>query len=134
MRPKDYDKIVFLEKKIKEYFDECDSVNMSGVGASDKKIRKPYTLSGLLCELGMTRGEFEKLGTRPNFAKLYMSALSKIEAFTEEHALTGALSATAAANSLKYNFGWGDTRRADADETEKSIKIILDGDLIRLAE
>lgn len=134
MRPKDYDKIVFLEKRIKEYFDECDSINMSASGSGEKKIRKPYTLSGLLCELCMTRGEFEKLGTRPNFAKLYMSALSKIEAFTEEHALTGALSATAAANSLKYNFGWGDAKRTNDEETEKSIKIILDGDLVRLAE
>ena len=134
MRPKDYDKIVFLEKRIKEYFDECDSINMSGEGSGDKKIRKPYTLSGLLCELGMTRGEFEKLGARPNFAKLYMSALSRIEAFTEEHALTGALSATAAANSLKFNFGWGETKHTGIDEAEKSIKIILDGDLVRLAE
>lgn len=134
MRPKDYDKIVFLEKRIKEYFDECDSINMLQTGSGDKKIRKPYTLSGLLCELGMTRGEFEKLGTKPNFAKLYMSALSKIEAFTEEHALTGALSATAAANSLKYNFGWGDAKNTGAEESEKSIKIILDKDLVQLAE
>lgn len=130
MRTKDTEKITLLDKKIKDYFYECDSHN-------EGKIRKPYTLSGLLYRIEMTKSEFQKLCSKPNFKKLLSAALAKIESFTEEHALIGELSATAAANSLKFNFGWCDTKHKEIDSDEKypkSIKLILDGDLVQLAE
>lgn len=130
MRKKDSEKLLITAEAVKAYFDECDALNL----ADTKKIRKPYTFSGLLCSLGMTRREFEKLCMKSCFAELFTSALAKIEAFTEEHALTGELSATAAANSLKYNFGWGEQKHYDGEDTAKSIRIILDGDLVRLGE
>ncbi len=129
MRSKDCEKIAVLEKQINDYFYDCDSQN------DEKKIRKPYTLSGLLCKLEMTKDELRKYIAKPNFKRLFEKALAKIEAFTEEYALTGALSASAAANTLKFNFGWNDAKHKDEDAgVEKSIKIILDGDLVRLAE
>ncbi len=129
MRSKDCEKIAVLEKQINDYFYDCDSQN------DEKKIRKPYTLSGLLCKLEMTKDELRRYIAKPNFKRLFENALARIEAFTEEYALTGALSASAAANTLKFNFGWNDTKHKDEDAgVEKSIKIILDGDLVRLAE
>ena len=68
------------------------------------------------------------------FKDVFNRALAKIEAFTEEYALTGDLSASAAANSLKYNFCWNDRKEKDEEVSAKSIKIILDGDLVQLAE
>ncbi|MBR4979022.1 MAG: hypothetical protein IKX77_00530 [Clostridia bacterium] len=121
------DKFEAIKGGIDAYFAKCD-------GQNGDRIRKPYTLSGLLCELNMTRAQFEKLYAKPKYMQTFTSALSKIEAFTEEYALTGALSASAAANSLKYNFGWGEQREKSASDEQKSIKIILDGELLRLAE
>ena len=123
------ERFIDLEQRINDYFLYCDAVN-----ESKEKMVKPYTLSGLLCYIGVSRQEFEKISKTKRYQKLISRAKSKIEAFIEENALTGELSISAATNSLKYNFGWGDTRHADTDEAEKSIKIILDGDLIRLAE
>ena len=130
MRTKDTEKITLLEKKIRDYFYICDEHNEAG------KIKKPYTFSGLLYNTGLTKTEFAKLIAKPNFKKLLTSALAKIEAFTEENALIGSLSANAAANTLKFNFGWCDKNKDnDNDDKQKnSIKLILDGDLIRLAE
>lgn len=130
MRPKDSDRLANLEEAVNTYFNECDSIN----GEDAKKIKKPYTFSGLLCRMGITRKEFERLSKRNSFAPLFSSALAKIEAFTEEHALTGELSAAAAANSLKYNFGWGEHKPSADEDTAKSIRIILDGDLVKLGE
>lgn len=134
MRSKDCEKIAVLEKQINDYFYDCDSQNAK-ILAEDNKIKKPYTVSGLLCKLEMTKDELRKYIAKPNFKRLFENALARIEAFTEEYALTGALSASAAANTLKFNFGWNDTKHKDEDAgVEKSIKIILDGDLVRLAE
>jgi hypothetical protein len=122
------DKYEIIKNGIEAYFAKCDEEN-DGI-----KIKKPYTMSGLLCELGMTRTQLEKLSSKPKYSQMFMRAMAKIEAFTEEYALTGALSASAAANSLKYNFGWGEPKdKGDCDE-QRSIKIILDGELPRLAE
>ena len=128
MTEKNTEKIAELERRIEEYFSGCDVQN-------EKKIKKPYTLSGLLCKLEITRRDFERLASKRSFAAVVCKALAKIEAFTEEHALTGELSSNAAANSLKYNFGWND-KKSDEDKgaSEKSIKIILDGELAHLAE
>ena len=37
-----------IEKKIQKYFDECDALN-----GGEKKLVKPYTLSGLICSMGV---------------------------------------------------------------------------------
>ena len=50
-------KLADTEKMIHDYFVCCDSLN----DEDGKKIVKPYTLSGLLCYIGITRKEFEKL-------------------------------------------------------------------------
>ncbi len=121
-----------LEKRIDAYFAECDACN-AGLSDKDKKIKRPYSLSGLLFDLELTRAEFEEMRSKSRYAKCIRHALAKIEAFTEESALIGALSSGAAANSLKYNFGWGSAVTAEKEGT-KSIHIVLDEDMMRLAE
>lgn len=120
-----------LEQRMTAYFENCDRRN----GEDEKKFKKPYSLSGLLCELELTRAEFESMGNKRRYAKVIQRALARIEAFTEESALIGAISASAAANSLKYNFGWGSGTAGHAsEEGARSIRIVLDEDMMRLAE
>ena len=45
-----------LEQKINDYFLYCDAVN-----EASEKLIKPYTLSGLLGYIEITRAEFERL-------------------------------------------------------------------------
>ena len=125
------EKIAEMEKKINEYFLYCDSLNRE----NEKKIIKPYTLSGLLCYTGLTRKEFEKLLVRKRYADIINRALARIEAFTEEKALTGELSSSAASNTLKYNFGWNEVKSEDKNGSASGVlKIVLDGELMKLAE
>ena len=119
-----------LEQRINDYFLYCDAVN-----ESKNEIVKPYTLSGLLCYIGVSRQELEKISHIKRHEKLISRAKAKIEAFIEENALTGELSINAAANSLKYNFGWGE--KADKDENEsksKSITVTLSPEMCELAK
>ncbi len=124
--------ITELEQKIEAYFTACDEINARAAEKEDKKVKKPYSLSGLLLATGLTRGEFERLYASPRYKTLLARTLARIEAFTEENALAGALSASAAVNSLKYNFGWG--AKSASDEAPHSIRIVLDEDMMRLAE
>ena len=122
-----------LEKKIEAYFEVCDALNTPADGKKEeKKVKKPYSLSGLLLALGLTRNEFEKLHASPRYKPLLSRTLSRIEAFTEENALAGTLSASAAVNSLKFNFGWG--AKTSSEEMPHNIRIVLDEDMMRLAE
>ncbi len=121
-----------ISSGIDAYFAECDSKNE---GAKEGKILKPYTLSGLICHLGLGKNEYHKLCQKKKYAHLFDAARARIEAFTEEYALTGALSASAAANTLKYNFGWFEAPMTGTEpDTQKTVKLILDGDLVRLGE
>ena len=120
-----------FEAKIDAYFDKCDALN----GADAKKLKKPYSLSGLLCELALTRSEFERLCANRRYARAFTRALARIEAFIEENALMGTIPASAAANSLKVNFGWGAGSQAgESAEGTRNIRIVLDEDMMRLAE
>ncbi len=116
-----------LEAKVKSYFEDCDEKN-----SGQKSIIKPYTVSGLICHLGITRSEFERLSKNSKYSCL-LDAKMRIEAFIEENSLTGGLSCNASANSLKYNFGWGEKLIAEQTADAKSIVISLEADAQRLA-
>ena len=111
------------------YFAVCDEANSQC--EPKMPLAKPYTLSGLLCCLGISRKAFFALeGTRDG--RVFVNhVLTKIEAFIEENALSGRLSASAAQSSLKYSFGWGDKERDGEDE---KITVTLTPEARRLAE
>lgn len=110
-----------LENKIQSYFDYCDELNCAG-----NDIVKPYTLSGLLSFLSITREEFAHLLKMRKYQRVLNSAMSKIEAYIEENSLTGGLSINASANSLKYNFGWGEHKcEPKGEDGDRDILISL---------
>jgi len=124
-----------LEHKTKRYFDECDAVNERARQENEKKlfIPKPYTVSGLIYSLGITRREFETLITKPKFSFL-LEAKARIEAFIEENSLNGGLSGTASSSSLKHDFGWGrDSAEEDAGDI-RYLEVRLSDEARRLAQ
>ena len=126
--------IAVLEERIDAYFAACDTLNTPEDGKKEeKKVKKPYALSGLLLAIGLTRAEFEKLYASARYKPLLSRTLARIEAFTEENALAGTLSASAAANSLKYNFGWG-SKALSEEAPAAHIRLVLDEEMMRLAE
>ena len=101
--------IELYKRAAKKYFTECDKANSE---CSEKApFAKPYTLSGLLCALELTREEFLSLSKSREGKKFTDAALMKIESFIEENALSGRLSSSAAQSSLKYSFGWNDREK-----------------------
>ena len=122
-------RIEYYRNLAEEYFDYCDKVN--SVCEPKAPIAKPYTLTGLLCALGLTREAFYCLEKTREGRRFVEYALMKIEAFIEENALSGRLSASAAASSLKYSFGWNEK---DKPHEEETVKICLSEDVKRLGE
>ena len=119
-----------LTETIEHYFAACDAAN-----ADQKKIIRPYTLSGLLFALGIDRDTFNRLCAKRKYADILCAARARIEAYLEENTLCGNLSATAAMGTLKCHFGWADSAKNDADaDTSRTLRIVLDGDLAALAE
>ena len=112
-----------IETKIQSYFDYCDELNSTG-----NDIVKPYTLSGLLSFISVTRDEFARLLKMRKYQGILNAALAKIEAYIEENSLTGGLSINASANSLKYNFGWGEHKTEQKNEDEARDILITIGD------
>ena len=112
-----------------DYFCMCDGINSAGQG-----IVKPYTLSGLLFHLGLTRKEYYKLLENKKFSPVLLSASARIEAFIEENILTGELSVNAGANSLKYNFGWGDKKTDKGEGSSDDVRVSLSPDIVNLAK
>lgn len=118
-----------LREKINEYFDYCDKLN-----SGKTNLVKPYTLSGLLFYTSLSRSEFEKLSASAKYGKAIESARARIEAFIEEKSLTGGLSANASANSLKFNFGWGDKKETEKEAFDRSISITLSPEMKEMAK
>lgn len=117
------------KKKADEYFALCDSEN----SAIDKKLplAKPYTLSGLLCALELTRDGFYSLKNTREGRIFVDFTLMKIEAYIEENALSGRISASAAASSLKYCFGWNDKEHFERNE---NVSVFLSNEAKELGE
>ena len=111
------------------YFSQCDEMN--SYYEPKASIVKPYTLSGLLCELGMSREAFRSLSKTREGRRFADYVLMRIEAFIEENALAGRISSSAAASSLKYSFGWNEKEKLQEDET---VKICLSDEAKKLGE
>ena len=122
------EKYTFLEQKVSEYFHLCDEKN-----EGKKDIVKPYTLSGLLCYLEITRDEFEKLLSGGRKGRVLSGAKARIEAYIEENMLTGALSCNASLNSLKYSFDWGERQPQAETGQENLITVTLSPETRELA-
>lgn len=117
------------QRLAKKYFNDCDKANAEC--GEKAPLAKPYTLSGLLCALELDRDNFRSLDKTRKGRMFVNYVLMKIEAFIEENALSGRISASAASNSLKYSFGWSDKEKTNED---RSITVSLSEDAKRLGE
>ena len=100
-----------LEKEINNYFKLCDSENEK----NQAKLVKCYTLSGLCCYLGISRGDIDILIKNKLSEHIISSAKLIIENFIEENLLNGKISASSAVIVLKYNFNWTDKVQKETD-------------------
>ncbi len=119
-----------LEERVEEYFKLCDSINE----ADSKKIVKPYTMSGLLYHIGLTKHEFDQLSQVKKYSDLLRSARARIEAFIEEKSLSGELSINASQGSLKYYFGWGEKGEITDGTKTQIIQVSLSDEARELAK
>lgn len=118
-----------LEKVVESYFDMCDELNAE----SKKGIAKPYTMSGLLFHIGLSKNELKKLCDDKKCKALIDAAERKIEAFIEEKALSGELSNNASQCSLKYHFGWGEKDEKNPDRQLGVLTVTLSDEARELA-
>ena len=119
-----------LEERVEEYFTLCDSLNTT----DNKKIVRPYTMSGLLYHIGLTKHEFEQLSQVKKYSDLLRSARARIEAFIEEKSLSGELSINASQASLKYYFGWGEKAEMTDSTKTQIIQVSLSDEARELAK
>ena len=121
-----------LREKIEDYFNECDTVNAT----DGKKVLKPYTMSGLLYHIGLTKAQFDALMENRKYRPVLQAASGRIRAFIEEKSLSGELSVNASQASLKYYFGWGE-KSTDGDTSDDGasgvVTVILSDEAKELA-
>ncbi len=132
------DAAAFAERAAK-YFMDCDNTIVvtpvcvsckkeDGCFDCPKRKTKPYTLSGLCLELGITKRQFESLKTNKCFCNAVEMALLKIEAYIEENCMSGNFNGTFALAILKENFGFGE------DKAERDFSIAFSDEAERFAE
>ena len=100
-RPKLYEDVEPMEKKIEKYFKECD------------KKDKPYTVSGLAYALDMDRRSLLNYSKDEKFFPTIKRAKQKIEQQLEEKGLMGTSNATFTIFNLKNNFDWVDKQEQE---------------------
>lgn len=83
-----------LQKKITEYFNDCD------------KLKKVYSISGMAVFLGTYRSELCRWEETEEFSEIIKKAKGRIEAQVEEMLLTN--KAPGGAIFWLKNFGWSD--------------------------
>ena len=94
-RPPKYTKAEVMQKKIDEYFNEC---NLN---------KKPYTITGLGLALDMSRQDLLNYSKKDEFFDTIKRAKMKIENYLEEKLLSEGFS-TGVIFNLKNNYGWKD--------------------------
>ena len=126
---KDKEKWENLEKRMQNYFDYCDALNEQ----DSKKIVKPYTVSGMLCYIGITKEEAKRLSQKKKYEHIFSTAMARIESCLEENSLNGNLSSNASMNYLKYHFDWCEKQPQEENENMRSITVYMSGDVQGLA-
>ena len=112
-------KIEYYKRLAKKYFSSCDEANSAC--AEKAPLAKPYTLSGLLGALELSREDFFDIGRTKAGKEFITGVMMKIEAFIEENALSGRLSSSASQSSLKYSFGWNEKEKPADDSITVSL-------------
>lgn len=94
-RPKAYNDIEDMQKKIDNYFKEC------------KLDKEPYTITGLCIALDICRDTLSEYMKDEKFSDTIKKAKLKVENDLEKRLITDS-STTGIIFNLKNNFGWKD--------------------------
>lgn len=115
-RPYKYKDLNEFNKKVEEYFKECDSKMV----VTEKTIFiKPYTVTGLCLYLDICRDTLIEYEKREGFVDTIKRAKNRIENNIEENSLNGILNSTVSIFNLKNNFGWKDKTEVDSNVNAK---------------
>ena len=117
-QPKKYNSVEELEKKVNQYFLNCD---IEG---------KPYTMTGLAIALDMDRRSllnYRKEAAYEKFFPIIKKARDKVEESLERKLLTDS-TVTGVIFNLKNNFDWKDKQEIDASLTNTKIEVKLTDD------
>ena len=109
-RPKKYTDPKVMEKKIEEFFKDCDSKTklITNEKGQAKIMLEPYTITGLCLWLDMDRATLLEYEKDPMFSNTVKKAKCRIENWIEKKSLSGELNPTVSIFNLKNNFGWKD--------------------------
>ncbi len=99
-RPRKYTKSEIMQKKINNYFKECDKNN------------EPYTITGLCLVLDICRDTLLEYTKNEEFSDTIKKAKLKVENYLEKHLITDN-STTGIIFNLKNNFGWKDKQELE---------------------
>lgn len=107
-RPPKYNKVEEMQKKIDEYFLQCD------------KEHEPYTVTGLAMALDIDRRTLLNYGDKDEFFPTIKKAKLRVENYLEKRLIKDS-STTGIIFNLKNNYDW-----RDKQEIEHSGKLKLE--------
>lgn len=99
-RPKKYTEVEIMQRKIDEYFKECD------------KKHDPYTITGLCIALDICRDTLSEYIKNKEFSDTIKKAKLKVENYLEKRLITDS-STTGIIFNLKNNFNWSDKQQIE---------------------
>ena len=114
-RPPKYKTAEEMQKKIDEYFMQCD------------KEKRPYTVTGLALALDLDRKALISYGENEKFSNTIKKAKAKVERWLEENLISGQGNAVGIIFNLKNNYGYKDRQEIDAN-VNTEIKVTLEDD------
>lgn len=111
-RPLKFNNIEELQKKIDNYFDNCDNLG------------KPYTITGLAVALDTSRKVLLDYEDKEEYSYTIKKAKDRVEQYAEEQLYKGNNTA-GVIFSLKNNYKWVDKQEIKAD-VDQDITINID--------
>lgn len=122
-RPKAFNSPDEFRIECENYFKMCDETVETSYDSkgNEKKIQKPYTVSGLCLYLGVTKMGLLPYKSKDGYSEIYSWALECCENYTEENALTGKIHPVFSMFSLKNNFGWRDQQDINVNQEPQKL-------------
>lgn len=124
-RPKIFNSPDEFRTECEKYFKMCDDTVEIGHDSKgyEKKIQKPYTVSGLCLYLGVTKVGLLAYKSKEGYKEIYNWALECCENYTEENALLGKIHPVFSMFSLKNNFGWKDQQDINVNQEPEKLSV-----------
>ncbi|MGL4998247.1 MAG: terminase small subunit [Cetobacterium sp.] len=121
-------------KCVQEYYEMC-SANSREVATNKgiQFIEKPFTISGLCLNLGITKRKLGQLSKMEFYREIVEYCFLLSENYLEEGMLSGKINTLASMLALKNHFGWRDNRR-ESEEKSVVVNIVNERPKEKIAE